>query len=104
MSDSADIAGRKAGAANILFNFPDADTSNIDGAILAPHAYLSGSTDLGGNTDAAGIGQTGEVHNDSYDGTLPGASGSPTPEPATLFLLGTGLLSIAGLLNRRSKQ
>jgi PEP-CTERM motif len=100
---SADIKAAQetaAGAANIPFNFPDASPLKIDGAAFAPYAYLSGDSDLAGNIIAAPIGRTGEVHDDPFDG----APASPAPEPATLFLLGTGLLSIAGILNRRSKQ
>jgi choice-of-anchor A domain-containing protein len=54
----------------ILFNFPDASTvaidGQLDGAVLAPFATLTGNSQMGGNFIAAAIGQTGEVHNTTH--------------------------------------
>jgi choice-of-anchor A domain-containing protein len=88
----------------ILFNFGQATSVSIDGqmdgAVLAPFAVLSGNSQMGGTFIAAAIGQTGEVHNDEFDGTLPTVTAA-TPEPGTMTLLGTGVLGIAGLARRR---
>jgi choice-of-anchor A domain-containing protein len=95
-----------ADASNILFNFAEATTvtidSQLDGSILAPTALLTGGSQMGGTFIAAQVGETGEVHNDEFTGTLPGPpSTSTTPEPGTLVLMGSGLLSIAGIFRRR---
>lgn len=86
-----------ADGSNILFNMAGASTVAIDGqfdgALLAPFATLTGDSQMGGNFIAADIGQTGEVHNDEFTGTLPSFL-SPTPEPGTLVLMGTGMLFI----------
>jgi choice-of-anchor A domain-containing protein len=91
-----------ADAANILFNFAGASSvaidGQLDGAVLAPFAILSGTSQMGGNFIAAEIGQTGEVHNDPFTGKLPPAE---TPEPETLTLMCTGVLALAGVVRRR---
>ncbi|MBS1815533.1 MAG: choice-of-anchor A family protein [Acidobacteria bacterium] len=88
---------------NILFNFPDALTVTVHGqfnaSMLAPYAFLSGNAQMGGTFIAAQIGQTGEVHNVEFTGNL--TSIASTPEPGTFALLGTGALSIAGMVRRR---
>jgi choice-of-anchor A domain-containing protein len=88
----------------ILFNFPDASTvaidGQLDGAVLAPFATLTGNSQMGGNFIAAAIGQTGEVHYDAFEGTLP-STPSPTPEPGSLTLMGSGLLFMTGWLARK---
>ena len=104
--DSADDA--------ILFNFPDAQTVTINAqfnaSILAPFAFLSGTGQMGGTFIAAQIGQTGEVHNVEFVGTMPAntSGGSPkdpavtpVPEPGTLLMVGTGVASLACGLWRR---
>lgn len=97
-------SGDSSADANILFNFPDAQTVAIDGqfdaSILAPFAVLTGNSQMGGTFIAAQIGQTGEVHNIEFTGTLPSTT-SPVPEPRSLALMGTGILSLAGLIRRR---
>jgi choice-of-anchor A domain-containing protein len=64
-----------ANAGSILFNFPNATAVTInaqfDAAILAPYAYLSGGSQMGGMFIAASIGPTGEVHYDAFKSTLP---------------------------------
>ncbi len=95
---------------DILFNFDDATSIAIDGqfdaSILAPYAVLTGGSQMGGNFIVAKVGTTGEVHNDEFTGTLPAGSPSVTvtPEPGTLMLMGTGILSMAGLIRRRIRR
>jgi choice-of-anchor A domain-containing protein len=90
---------------DILFNFADATSVAIDGqfdgALLAPFATLTGGSQMGGTFIAAEIGQTGEVHNDEFTGTLPPTTPPDlAPEPGTLTLMGTGILLMVGLLRR----
>jgi len=89
---------------DILFNFAGASAVNIDGqldgAVLAPFAVFTGDSQVGGNIIAAQIGETGEIHNIEFAGTLPSPP-SETPEPGTILLLGTGLLLMAGLARIR---
>jgi len=89
--------------ADILFNFADASTVSIDGqldgAVLAPFAIFTSGSQVGGTIIAAQIGQTGEVHNLEFEGTLPAQD--EVPEPGTLSLMGIGLLFMGGLFLRR---
>ena len=102
--------GDNSDDSHILFNFPDAQTVTIDAqfnaSVLAPFALLSGTGQMGGNFIAAQIGQTGEVHNVEFVGSLPTETGkqssaSPVPEPGTWMMVGTGLVSLVGGLRRR---
>ena len=94
---------------NILFNFANAQTVAINGqfnaSLLAPFAVLTGNAQMGGNVIAAAIGQTGEVHNDEFTGTLPPPPPtSEAPEPGSLVLMGTGITALAGAVRRRAKH
>ncbi|HTD97192.1 MAG TPA: choice-of-anchor A family protein [Edaphobacter sp.] len=103
-------AGDSSANSGILFNFADAQSVAINGqfnaSLLAPFAILTGNAQMGGNFIAAQIGQTGEVHNDEFTGTLPdpGTQTAVTPEPGTLALMGTGLASIAGMIRSRKRM
>jgi choice-of-anchor A domain-containing protein len=98
----------------VLFNFPDASTLNLNGgefaaSVLAPYANLTAGT-LDGTIIVGQVASlNGEVHNIEFDGTLPSPppvkqSTPPVPEPGTLMLVGTGLLSVAGALRRKSAR
>ncbi len=99
-------SGDSSADEDILFNFGDAQSvaidAQFDASILAPFAVLSGNAQMGGTFIAAQIGQTGEVHNDEFTGNLPPTT--PTPEPGTLALLGTGITALAGVVRRRAKR
>jgi choice-of-anchor A domain-containing protein len=89
---------------DLLFNFASSATVTIngqfDGALLAPFAILTGGSQMGGTFIAAQIGQTGEVHNLEFVGTIPDPT-AVTPEPGSLTLLGTGALALAGMMRRK---
>jgi len=80
---------------NILFNFYEADTLSISnvgisGSILAPHAAMSfNSGQITGTVIAASIEGTGQYN-------------QPIPEPATLFMLSTGLAGLACTKRRKN--
>lgn len=104
-------SGDSEADADILFNFAGAQTvaidAQFDASILAPFAVLTGNGQMGGNFIAAQIGQTGEVHNIEFTGTLPPPSDPPTgpvPEPGTLALMGTGVLSMAAAIRRKKSN
>jgi choice-of-anchor A domain-containing protein len=98
------VSGDSQTTDNVLFNFPDASSVDINGqfsaSILAPEAVLSGGSQMDGTFIAAQIGSTGEVHYVPYTGDLPTDTPS-VPEPGTLALVGTGILSIAGAVRRK---
>jgi choice-of-anchor A domain-containing protein len=101
-------SGDSSTNSNILFNFSNASTVTINGQLtasaLAPFAILSGNSQMAGTFIAAAIGQTGEVHNQEFTGTLPNTPVAATPEPASLALMGTGITALAGILRRRRKN
>jgi choice-of-anchor A domain-containing protein len=100
-------SGDSSADQDILFNFAGAQTVAIDAqfsaSVLAPFAVLTGTGQMAGNFIAAQIGQTGEVHNVEFDGTLPPDPGtnSPVPEPGTLAMMGTGALSMIAAMRRK---
>lgn len=114
LSKAIEINGAQESDSNdnnnqILFNFVEATSVTInaqyDAAMLAPYATLSGTSQMGGNFIVATVGATGEVHNDEFTGTIPPfTTTTVTPEPASLTLMGTGILFMAGLLFWRGKS
>lgn len=102
-------SGDNAADSKILFNAPDAASVYIDGqfsaSLLAPSAVLTGGSQMAGTFIAAQIGSTGEVHNVEFDGNLPTPPTTPAvPEPGTLALVGTGILSVAGAMRRKKNS
>jgi len=102
--DGAQASDSNYDNGDILFNFPQATALDInaqfDASILAPYSILNGSNQMGGNFIVAQIDATGEVHNHEFDGTVPTPPEDEAPEPASLGLMGTGLLLMAGKLWR----
>ena len=80
-----------ANSGNILFNFASATSVTINGQIdatlLAPQAYLSGGSQMGGIFVAASIGPTGEVHYYPFGGNLPIPGCTPDPPQTISFSL-----------------
>ena len=101
-------SGDDAADDRILFNFSTATAlalnQGFSGSVLAPFAVLSGTGQIDGNFIAAQIGATGEVHNEEFIGSLPNDPGgkiSAVPEPSTLMLMGTGIMSLAAAMRRK---
>lgn len=76
----------------VVWNFYEATDinlgRNLNGALLAPQAHLTSSTNIDGSVAVASFTQNGEVH-------LPTSVLNPVPEPASVML---GLLALPGLL------
>jgi choice-of-anchor A domain-containing protein len=91
-----------AAAHNVLFNYYQATTLatySVPASVFAPFAAVTGNSgQIDGNLVAASYTGSTELYNFLYQGTLPVF----TPEPATVFLLGVGLLSF-GLIGRRRR-
>ena len=85
-----------ANAGTILFNFPTATSVAIDGQfdglLLAPYAYLSGTSQMGGVFVAATICSTGEVHYVPFSGSIPWSP--TTPLSITCATVNTGTVGV----------
>jgi len=86
-------------ASAVLWNFVNATnlnfTTEFGGSILAPDATVDNSGSIDGALIAENDnGSTGELHSYSYTGAFPGTP-VPTPEPASLMLIGTGVAWLA---------
>lgn len=87
----------------ILYNFFEATALTIagievHGTVLAPWAdTLFDNGHIEGNLIARSLLGTGEAHNELFNGKLPN---HPVPEPATVILLGGGLIGVAAVRRR----
>lgn len=83
----------------ILYNFYEADSltfGSIEGSVLAASAAVDfNSGNIDGQMIAASVNGQGEFHNVAFQGNL-----SAVPLPCSLWLLGGGLLGLAGLRRR----
>lgn len=76
--------------------FAHADTFSSGSASAYNLATLGSAGTSSG--PAAGIGQTGKAHKIEFTSIT-----VPTPEPATLALLGAGVLGLAGMIRRKKR-
>jgi choice-of-anchor A domain-containing protein len=97
------------GANNIIWNFYQATSVNLGtqlaGTVLAVNGNVTNNNQIDGVLVASSFTGQGELHNYAFTGTLPGAqSVVATPEPASLGILGAGLLAIGYARRRRSAR
>jgi len=91
-------------AGEVLFTVLDsygADTFTVDQVETAPNGSLTFYGSLADGSPANYILTPDESGNGSFSGTL---TASPTPEPTSLILLGTGMIGAAGFAMRNRRR
>jgi choice-of-anchor A domain-containing protein len=93
-----------AAAHNVLFNYYQATTLttySVLGSVLAPYAAVTGNSgQIDGNLVSSSFSGPTELHNFGFEGALP----TPTPEPISMLLIGSGLLGLVWIARRRTKE
>lgn len=104
-------------ASMLLWNFVSATPASmtfggsVAGSVLAPNVALAttggacnGTYVVGSATIAANSSNTCEFHQNAYNGWLPSPPVSTVPEPATFVLAAGGLMALALVARRRTRQ